>query len=130
MLFAEASVDQAAIICDCLRRFCVASGQKVSHHKSRIYFSNNVEMENKTAVCEALNMDMTDDLGTYLGMPTIFSRVTRETFKHLCEKIDRKIGWIENQIFVFSKAYDTSQIHYVLDEILLNANGQNTAYDL
>lgn len=34
------------------------------------------------------------DLGMYLGMPTTTSRVTRETFAHICEKIDRKLaGW-------------------------------------
>lgn len=43
ILFAEASIDQAQVIHDCLSRFCRASGQKVSLAKSRVYFLANVE---------------------------------------------------------------------------------------
>ena len=38
MLFAEADIDQAAIIKVCLDYFCVASGEKVNNMKSRIFF--------------------------------------------------------------------------------------------
>lgn len=39
-------------------------------------------------------MEATTDLGMYLGMPTLTSRVTKDTFRHLCEKIDRRLsGW-------------------------------------
>lgn len=41
ILFGEATVDQAAIISACLDQFCDASGSKVSHSKSRVYFSQN-----------------------------------------------------------------------------------------
>lgn len=50
--------------------------------------------EDKGKVVEELGMNETEDLGMYLGMPTLTSRVTRETFGHLCEKIDRRLaGW-------------------------------------
>ena len=94
ILFAEASLDQANVIHDCLDRFCNASGQKVSLAKSRVYFSKNVDTSTKAILTEALQMEATDDLGMYLGMPTLTSRVTKETFSHLCEKIDRRLsGW-------------------------------------
>lgn len=42
----------------------------------------------------ALGMERTSDLGMYLGMPTFTSRVTKATFSHLREKIDRRLsGW-------------------------------------
>ncbi|KAL2899374.1 hypothetical protein RDABS01_024456 [Bienertia sinuspersici] len=94
MLFAEASTEKANIIWDCLKRFCNASGQKVSNAKSRVYFSNNVSSNIKQEICDTLNMEHTEDLSLYLGMPTLSSRVTRDTFKHLCEKVDRRLaGW-------------------------------------
>lgn len=94
VLFAEADIDQANVINDCLTRFCLASGQKISCSKSRVYFSSNVSNEEKAAVSEALNIESTNDLGMYLGMPTLTSRVTKDTFQHLCEKIDRRLtGW-------------------------------------
>ncbi|XP_031131957.1 uncharacterized protein LOC116033348 [Ipomoea triloba] len=34
VLFAEASIDQIAVIQDCLSRFCAASGQRISYEKS------------------------------------------------------------------------------------------------
>lgn len=43
---------------------------------------------------QALRIEEIDDLGMYLGMPTLTSRVTRDTFGYLCEKIDRRLtGW-------------------------------------
>ena len=69
ILFDEASLDQANVIHDCLDRFCNASGQKVSLAKTRVYFSKNVDTSTKAAFSEELYMEVTDDLGMYLGMP-------------------------------------------------------------
>lgn len=78
----------------CLDKFCRASGQKISLPKSRIYFSRNVSSEKQISICSDLGIEATTDLGLYLGMPTMTSRVTRETFGYLCEKIDRRLeGW-------------------------------------
>lgn len=94
ILFAEADVDQANVIHDCLERFCKASGQRVSLAKSRVFYSKNVGTLAQQEISAALNMDATSDLGMYLGMPTLTSRVTKETYSHLCEKLDRRLaGW-------------------------------------
>lgn len=94
VLFAEASTDQDNIVQQCLHNFCLASGQKVSLSKSRVFFSANVDHNMQERVCESLSNESTTDLGMYLGMSTLTSRVTRETFKHLCVKIDRRlVGW-------------------------------------
>lgn len=42
VLFTEASVDQINVVKECLDKFCIASGQKVSLSKSKMYVSNNV----------------------------------------------------------------------------------------
>lgn len=94
VLFAEASTEQAHVIRNCVDRFCRASGQKISLQKSRAYFSGNMKEDEKTEVSTALGMEFTTDLGMYLGMPTLTSRVTKATFGYLCEKIDRRLtGW-------------------------------------
>ncbi|XP_021726206.1 uncharacterized protein LOC110693390 [Chenopodium quinoa] len=94
ILFAEASIEQAEIVRDCLDRFCVASGQKVSLPKSRVFFSQNVHKDAQKGISEALGMDVTEDLGFYLGMPTLTNTVTKQTYAYLCEKIDRRLsGW-------------------------------------
>ena len=94
ILFGEATVEQALVIHQCLQRFCGASGSKISFDKSRVFFSNNMSWEAQQEVSEALCIEPTDDLGMYLGMPTLTSRVTKDTFGYLCEKIDRRLaGW-------------------------------------
>ena len=40
----------------------------------------------------ALQIASTTDLGMYLDMPTLTSGITKDTFKHICEKIDRRLG--------------------------------------
>lgn len=45
ILFAEASVGQIRVIRRVLEKFCLASGQKVSLEKSKIFFSNNVHRD-------------------------------------------------------------------------------------
>lgn len=47
-LFAEASINQAMIINQCLSDFCDASGQKVNIEKSKLYCSRNVNINKAT----------------------------------------------------------------------------------
>lgn len=42
-------------------------------------------------VSQALGIEDTDDLGMYLCMLALTSRVTKETFGYLCKKIDRRL---------------------------------------
>lgn len=79
------------VVQDYLARFCEASGQKVILPKPRAYFSNNVLVSTQADISEVLGMELTEDLSMYLGMPTLTSRVTKETFSHLCEEIDRHL---------------------------------------
>ncbi|GKA76430.1 reverse transcriptase [Tanacetum coccineum] len=72
----------------------VKGGELVSFHKSRIYFFNNVHHELADEVSEILRIDHTDDLGYYLGMPTINGRVTKATFQNIINKVDKRLsGW-------------------------------------
>lgn len=94
ILFVEASIEQSQVMQDVLSRFCKASGRKVSCAKSRVYFSRNIPPNNQNEICNTLGITTKDDLGLYLGMSTITQRVTRDTFSHICEKIDRRLaGW-------------------------------------
>jgi len=56
VLFGEASREQAQIIKACLQEFCEASGQKVSMHKSSIFFSPNTNEAVTAEVCNILEM--------------------------------------------------------------------------
>ncbi|XP_074301475.1 uncharacterized protein LOC141632870 [Silene latifolia] len=94
ILFGEASIQQAKVINKCLNIFCQASGQRVSLAKSRVFFSPNIEDDVAAAIANKLHFDKTEDLGMYLGMPTINGRVTKETFDFIAQKVDKRLsGW-------------------------------------
>ena len=94
ILFSEASVAQAEVIMNCLDKFCQASGSKVSRSKSQIFFSNNTSYDIRDAVSGTLNMEITDDLGRYLGVPTINGRSSKQEYQYLVDRINDKLaGW-------------------------------------
>lgn len=87
ILFAEASVDQARIVSACLEDFCGASESKVSLGKSRVYFSGNTSQESRSEISRCLGLEETDDLGTYLGVPTINGRMTTKEYHRVKNKL-------------------------------------------
>jgi len=94
ILLGEATKEQAQIIKSCLQEFCEASGQRVSQEKSRIYFSPNTNAAATVEVCNTLGIPKTEDLGRYLGVPTINGRVTKATFGAVVERVENRLaGW-------------------------------------
>lgn len=71
ILFCETYVDQAKVMKSCLDMFCAASGSTVSYDKSRVYFSPNTDMDIRGSVRGAVEMEVTEDFGKYLGVPTL-----------------------------------------------------------
>lgn len=96
-----------------------------------MYFSNNVNVDNQHSIFEALHIEATADLGMYLGMPTITGRVTRATFGHICEKIDRKLaGWMTKYLslagrITLAKSTLTTMANYSMQSAKL----PRTVYD-
>jgi len=94
ILFAEASVAQTRIIRRVLERFCVASGQKVSLEKSKIFFSENVHRDLIRQISTESGIQSTRELGKYLGMPILQKRINKDTFGDVLEKISSRLsGW-------------------------------------
>ncbi|XP_074309809.1 uncharacterized protein LOC141644237 [Silene latifolia] len=105
VLFAEATADQAEVINYVLDNFCRASGEKVSLAKSRIFFSSNTPPEIRETVSRSMGFEETNDLGLYLGVPTINGRVTKHTFSHLEEKISKILaGWATKRLSLAGQA--------------------------
>ena len=94
ILFGEASVSQARVIKECLDTFCQASGQRVSFQKSSVFFSNNTEDSLARIISEEMEIPRTYDLGQYLGMPTINSRVSKQMFAKISDRVNKRLaGW-------------------------------------
>lgn len=92
LLFAEASEGQIALMKSILDLFCRCSGQKVSEAKTRIFFSKNVDNQVKRRVCEVAGFQMMDDLRKYLGVPILYHRVNRNSFRFILDKVDQPVS--------------------------------------
>jgi len=94
ILFGVATMKQARIMKCCLDKFCTAWGQRVSFAKSLVFFSKNTTNQMASEISTELNIPMTSYLGRYLGMYTINGRVTKQTFRHVSDRIDARLaGW-------------------------------------
>ncbi|XP_025679132.1 uncharacterized protein [Arachis hypogaea] len=92
ILFAEADVQQAKIINKVLEEFCKSSGKKVNNEKTRIFFSNNVGHTIREEISNSLNFSRTDDLGKYLGVPILHSKVSKDTYKNVINKMNSRLN--------------------------------------
>ena len=53
-----------------------------------------MSQETSNSISAELGIPLTDDLGKYLGIPTINGRVSRNTFHFILDRIDKKLtGW-------------------------------------
>lgn len=94
VLVAEATDEQVREVKRCLEVFCAASGQKVSFSKSEVFFSPNILDTEAAALLDLIGMHQTDNLGRYLGVPSIHGRVTKNIFRPMLQKISDKLeGW-------------------------------------
>lgn len=77
-----------------MNRFYEASGQKISYVKSVFFFSKNTDPGVANAIASRLHIDKIDDLGKYLGVSSIYGRVTNSSYNDLFEGINGQLeGW-------------------------------------
>lgn len=74
------------------KAFVMPLWELISFPKSRVYFSSNVPDEHANEISRILGIVVTYDLGFYLGMPTINGRVTKATFQHIIDKVDKRLS--------------------------------------
>ena len=69
VLFAEVDTENCLAINEALQEFYAKSGQKVSEAKSRVFFSPNVDLDQRDILSNTLGFSSTDNLGKYLSFP-------------------------------------------------------------
>lgn len=59
----------------------------------------------RNSICNVLNIMETDDLGTYLGVPTINGRTSKKEYQFLVDRINGKLaGWKSKLISMTGRA--------------------------
>ncbi|KAL6141498.1 hypothetical protein ACLB2K_059786 [Fragaria x ananassa] len=92
ILFSEASSTQAIVMKEVMNLFCSLSGQSVSFEKSMVYCSPNVRSSLAKNISRICGSSLTADLGVYLGMPLIHSRVSASTYVNLVDKVQSRLA--------------------------------------
>lgn len=92
MLFGEATDLQARRMIECLNRLSNDSGLKVNLSKSQIFCSPNTSAGTKRVIAESMGIPLSPHLGSYLGIPLINKRVSKNTFNFVIDKMRRKLA--------------------------------------
>ncbi|GMI72850.1 hypothetical protein HRI_000954300 [Hibiscus trionum] len=92
VFFAEASPDQLELIKEVIEQFCICSSYRVSNSKTHIYFSKNCPQSIREQVGLTLGFEVVSDLGKYLGVSLLHSRVTKATYVYLLDKMSRGLS--------------------------------------
>ena len=92
VLFAKATPENCSTIKRVLQEFCSKSGQVVSEAKSRIYFSPNVDLDQRDSLADILRFQTTLNLGKYLGFPLKHSRSRSHDFDFVLDRVKQKLA--------------------------------------
>lgn len=66
-----------------------------------VYYSKNISWTTRNELTTYLEYKATTDLGKYLGIPILHSRVTQITYKYQLERINTKITkWIASKLLL------------------------------
>lgn len=97
ILFARADPKNCATIRSVLEEFCVSSGQTISAEKSRVYFSPNIDPNQREELADQLGFHATSNLGKYLGFPLKHPVSYRQDFGFMLDRVKKKLaGWKAN----------------------------------
>lgn len=70
-----------------LHDYAQVSGQAINFAKSSIYFNPNMDDYVRQDVYSLLQVEESDNLGTYLGLPTSIGRNKKEVFSFVKGKV-------------------------------------------
>lgn len=78
----------------CLETFCLSFGQQISFEKSRLYCSPNTSNALAMEISDLCGSPLTNDLRKYFGVSHIHSRVSKNTYKEIVEKTQKRlVAW-------------------------------------
>ena len=101
VLFAKVNTDNYIAIKKVLDTFFRLLGQIVSVVKSRVFFSPNIDQENREVLSNILGIQQTTCLGRYLGFPIKHQGGANQDFNFVLDRLKKKLaGWKANLLFM------------------------------
>ncbi|KAL4644554.1 hypothetical protein ACB092_02G172800 [Castanea dentata] len=97
LLFARADSTNCRSVRDAIDEFCMVFGQKVNTTKSKVYFSSNIEREQRMELCNILGFRSTANLGSYPGFPLRHASSSNQDLSFIIDRVKQKlVGWKAN----------------------------------
>ncbi|CAL5382784.1 unnamed protein product [Camellia sinensis] len=94
MFFAKADVVNCQTILEVLNEFSMLSGLRVNLTKSKLFVSPNVDRRKAKDLSHICGIGLTQNLGKFLGVPLLHSRVNKHHFIPILERMQQKFaGW-------------------------------------
>ena len=105
VLFSKVDNVNCCAIRDVLDEFCKISGQTVSEAKTRVFFSPNVDLDDREAFCDILGFASTSYLGKYLGIPIRQLGMFSREYNFILDRVKQKLlGWKANLLSLAGRA--------------------------
>ncbi|XP_019179933.1 PREDICTED: uncharacterized protein LOC109175136 [Ipomoea nil] len=98
LLFFRALQSEALKIKECLDLYSAASGQLINFDKSNAVFSINTSPDMREHISGCIGVPVAEDLGTYLGLPSVLGRNKISTFKYIEDKLRGRIGMWQHKL--------------------------------
>jgi hypothetical protein len=92
LLFFRANAEQAVVIKTLLLDFEKGTGQLLSPSKCSRLVRQGIEANRVISLCNVLGVQKEEFEAKYLGLPTPFSRLTRDTLEPIQEQLGKRMG--------------------------------------
>lgn len=88
-----------------LEEFYNSSGAKVNKNKTQMFFSKNVCNSETSYIGNFFGYTITKDLGKYMGMLLLHSRVNMNTYHEILEKVENRLSqWNASHLSLAEKS--------------------------
>ena len=96
LLFCKANSQECNIVLEILDKYERASGQRINHDKTQLFFSSNTNQQVRNSIKGRLGVLVSHQFDKYLGLPSFVGRGKKQSYSYICERIWQKIkGWKE-----------------------------------
>ncbi|KAA3459022.1 reverse transcriptase [Gossypium australe] len=92
ILFGDVSNRGINVLKEIFKEYEVCSGQCVNFEKSSVFFSSNVNDQERNLVCQALNVQNSNDPNKYLGLQSMVGRKRKLAFQVLKDRLKQRIN--------------------------------------
>lgn len=105
ILFAKALVNQAEVIMRIFNDFQKISSQVISINKSKLFIASSTPNQVVSGIKRVCGITIMDDLGKYLGVLLIHSRITRHAYSYIIDRIQKCLtSWKSHCLSIASRA--------------------------